>query len=256
MISIQLARVALVGTCVFLPLAAGQHRSFPAAFPPQFYHGHGFPATNHHHRNLRRQQQRRVQNDSSPPPFFDCGENPIVKQDSGCPCFSAETISSLMDVETDADSCYYYATAPVNASDQCSYLYPRSASFSASTTYTDTSSYSVNFAVTSNFYPPMPMPFESVSQTTSETSFAGPTDEIPVDPVQSMQGAGSCSAGVYYSKYVYDQTGSSSNSESHGYDMYMSVTKEQMEDCLDVLNEVKATLPKPLCVIDVAGGVV
>jgi hypothetical protein len=255
MIAIQLARVAVVGTCMFLPLAAGQHHGF-AAFPPQFYHGSGFPPTKHQNRNLRRQQQRRLQNDASRPPFFDCGENPIVKQDSGCPCFNAETIAALMDVETDADSCYYTATAPVNASDQCSYLYPRSASFSASTFYSDTSSYSVNLAVSSNLYPPMPMPVESVSQTTGVTSFAGPTDSLPVDPVQAMQGAGSCSAGVYYSKYISDQTGSSSNSESHSYDMYMSVTKKQMEDCLDVLNEVKATLPKPLCVIDVFGGAV
>jgi hypothetical protein len=36
--------------------------------------------------------------------------------------------------------------------------------------------------------------------------------------------------------------------------MYVSVTKKQMEDCLDVVNEVMAILPKNLCVIDGAGG--
>jgi len=98
------------------------------------------------------------------------------------------------------------------------------------------------------------MPAESAGQATSQSSFAGPTDLLPVDLVQSTQGAGSCSASVYYSKYIYDQTGSNSNSENHSYDMYMSVTKKQMEDCLDVVNEVMAILPKNLCVIDCAGG--
>jgi len=247
----MIALVAVVvGTLGLLPLAAGQHQRFPAAYPPQLYHGHGLPPTNHHSRNLRRQQQRRLQNDASLPPFFDCGENPLVKQDSGCPCFSAESIAALMDVETDADWCHYSATAPVNASDQCSYLYPRNAYFSASTTYTDTATYSVNFGVTSNVYPPMPMPDESDSQTNSATNF-----DVPADTVPAVQGAGSCSASAYYTKYIYDQTGINSNSEDQGYDIYVTLTKKQMEECLDVLNEVMATLPKNFCVIDGVGDV-
>jgi hypothetical protein len=157
MIAIQLAHVVVVvvvGTCAFLPLAAGQHRGFPAVYPPQLYHHHVFPPIKNDRRNLRRQQQRRLQNEASLLPFLDCGENPLVKQESGCPCFSTETIVALMDVETDADSCYYSAKASVNASDQCSYVYPRSVYFSASTSYSDTSSYSVNLAVSSNVYPP------------------------------------------------------------------------------------------------------
>jgi len=247
----------LFGTLLLLPLATGQHHGFPAAYQPQFYHGHGFPPTNyqdHHRRNLRR-QQRRVQNDSSPPPFFDCGKNPLVKRKNGCPCFSAKTISSLMDVEADADSCYFYATAPVNASDQCSHLYPRSASLSASTTYTDTSSYSVSFAVSSNVFSPMP---RHMAVGRSDTTSGGVNNKMvgPVDIAPPMQGAGTCSAGVYYSKYIYDQNGSNSNGESHGYDINLSLTKKQLESCLKVLNDVKVTLPKDVCFIDGVGGVV
>jgi hypothetical protein len=160
-----------------------------------------------------------MQNDANPPPIFDCGANPLVKQEDGCPCFTAETIADLTDVESGASYCDFYSSPPVNASDQCSQLYSRSASFSASTSYTDSSSLSSNFAVSSNYDP-------------------------------SMSGAGYCSGGVYYSKYISDETGTSSNSESHSYDISQSLTKKQLEDCFEVFNEVKASLPSGICNIN------
>jgi len=209
-------KLALIAASLLLPLAAGQHRpGFPTAFPPQFYRGQNFPPTNLHRSSLR---QRRLQNQASPP-IFDCGTNPLVKQENGCPCFTAETIASMMDIETDADYCDFYGYPAVNASDQCSQFYPRSASFSASTAYTDTASFSISFGVSSNFDP-------------------------------GMQVAGYCNGGVYYSKYSYDANGTSSNSENHSYDISQTLTKKQLEDCLEVFNEVKASLPAGVCTVN------
>ncbi|MCE2994788.1 MAG: hypothetical protein LW863_04290, partial [Flammeovirgaceae bacterium] len=147
--------------------------------------------------------------------------NPMVKRENGCPCFTAATIADLMDVEADADYCDFYASLPVNASDQCSQVYARSASFYASTSFTDSASLSISFAVSSNYDPAMPS-------------------------------TGYCNGGVYYSKYSYDETGmtSDSSSEGHSYDIYLSLTKKQLEDCIEVFNEVQASLPAGICTIN------
>ena len=214
-------KLALLGAFVLLPLATGQHRGFLPAYPPQFYRGHGVPPTMHHD-NLR---QRRMQNEATSPPIFDCGDNPLVKQETGCPCFSLETISALMDFASYTD-CYIYIPASVNVTDQCSQFYPRSASFSASTSYSDGGALSVSFGTSSSFDP-------------------------------ATQGAGYCNGGVYYSKSSYDQTGmtTDSGSESHSYDISLSLTQQQFQDCLEVINELKASLPADTCYTDGFNGV-
>ena len=101
---------------------------------------HGFPhAANSPpipppHRGLR---HRRMANETTdwdmipttapaPPPStprIDCGESPLVRQDTGCPCFKLETITSQMDLKS-ADYCELYASKPVDENDPCKHLYP------------------------------------------------------------------------------------------------------------------------------------
>jgi len=161
----------------------------------------------------------------TPPSNIGCGDSPLVKQETGCPCFNAAIINAVMNVTKEAEYCDFYASEPVNASDPCSHLYtPGYAYFSA---YTPLSAKSMNFGVSANYDP-------------------------------AMQGAGTCNGGVYYyySTYKYNETGMTANStsETHGFDIYLSVTKEQLQYCLDVFNEVKKTLPTKICMINGVGG--
>jgi hypothetical protein len=209
----------LLGTLTLLHFATGKLSGFPAAFSPQFHRSQGSSPTSNRHHNLR--QQRRVQTNAKSPPIFNCDTNPLVKQETGCPCFTAKTITALMDVEADAESCDFSATQP---SDPYSQLSPRSSSFFATAAYANAGTVNINFGV--SYYDP------------------------------SMQGGGSCNGSVFFAKYDYDETGMTSDSagESHNYDISLRVTKKQFNNCLKVLNKVKASLPSGTCTINAIGG--
>jgi hypothetical protein len=160
---------------------------------------------------------------ASPPYYLECGENPLVKQEKGCPCFSAATIAGLMDVERIAESCDFKASAPVSVSGLSSFYFSQSASFYASTTFNNSGTLEISFGVYSENYDAL------------------------------MENSGTCNAYVSYSKSSWDETGSDSSSEYRSYSLNLRVTQEQFMDCVTILKKVNATLPKDICTITGVG---
>lgn len=253
-------KLALIGALVLLPIAFGhfQPLGFPPdhvyGFPPANQHGHCFPAVQHHdfpaihhdfprtgphpvsppHHGLR---HRRMANETAdwdmipttaPPPTdpsitprIDCGESPLVKQKTGCPCFTLETITTqFMDLKK-SQYCSLWATKPVDESDPCSHLYPRYAYFDASTG-TDTETFGIYFQVSGNNYDP------------------------------ESEG-GYCSGGVFDYISNYDQTGGSG--EVHQYDIGFELDKERLLACEKILqHDLKKELEAiPNCVVEDPG---
>jgi hypothetical protein len=149
-------------------------------------------------------------------PRIDCGESPLERKDTGCPCFDIDTITGQMDL-TNTDYCNLYASKPVNESDPCSHLYPRYAYFYADAPYTETENFYVSFEVSGHSYDP------------------------------DMEG-GYCSGSVYD-----DQTGRYSG-ESHSYYIGDELDKTGLEACEKVFDELKVKLEDITnCFVEIGG---
>jgi hypothetical protein len=147
-------------------------------------------------------------------PRFDCGENPLVKLETGCPCFTLETITSQIDLTSASTYCDLYASAPVAEDDQCAYLYPPAyGSFSAST---ETGEFSVSFGFDSHY-----------------------------DPQQT---GGFCRGDIYSSIYNYGDVNDNGENtgdyggESHSFSLGIEMTEAELEECKKVFEELKNTV--------------
>jgi hypothetical protein len=246
--------LAIYGALVLLPLASGEFQplghagpgggEFSSArkdvhrFPPrkQMKHGDsraamGGPPIPPSHRGLR---QRRMQDAPQSTPDkpenstsrFDCGDSPLVKQETGCPCFTLETITSQVDL-TSASYCELYASAPVAEDDQCAYLYPPAyGSFSAST---ETGDFSLSFGFDSHY-----------------------------DPQQT---GGFCRGDISSSLYnngVVNDNGEYSGDyegESHSFSLGVEVTEAELDECKNVFEGLKTTLASyPNCLVETGSG--
>jgi hypothetical protein len=248
-------KLALYVALVLLPLSFGQFeplghagpdgggqfspaRKVGPRFPPRMQTKHGDPRAARGgppipppHRGLR---QRRMQdapqstpdkpeNSTSP---FDCGESPLVKLETGCPCFTLETITSQMDL-TSAAYCDLYASAPVAEDDQCAYLYPPAyGSFYAST---ETGEFSVSFGFDTHY-----------------------------DPQQT---GGFCRGDIYSYSYDYGDVNDNGEysgdyeGESHSFSLGIEVTEAELDECKKVFEELNTTLASyPNCLGETGSG--
>jgi hypothetical protein len=150
-------KITLLGAFVLLPHVSSQNRHLATEVPSNDL-SHGVPprqpVNGVPYNNVRPQEhihdgglrERHIQkNADSPPYFLDCGGNPFVKQEEGCPCFSAETISGLMDVTKIAEYCNYSLWKPVRPNDSGTfYAYP-SAYFSAFSNFNNSGTLEIMF---------------------------------------------------------------------------------------------------------------
>jgi hypothetical protein len=239
-------KLALYGALVLLPLASGQFEPLGHAgpggefspareggrrFPPRKQPKHGDPRAAkggppipppHHGLRQRRMQDAPQSTPDTPQNStsrFDCGENPLVKQETGCPCFTLQTMTSQMDLSS-ASYCDLYASAPVSADDQCAYLYPPAyGTFLAST---GTGDFSVSFEFGSHY-----------------------------DPQQT---GGFCRGEIL--SYIYHAGDDNNNgeldydSESHSFSLGIEVTEAELDECKNVFEQLKTTLAGyPNCLV-------
>jgi len=237
---------ALITSLVLLPLAAGRPPRHHGPEPPQDHKipqrgGRNKPhrgGRNKPHRNLRQQtQQRRAADATTNPkdnttnlPQVECDTpNPLTKLDSACPCFDQARIASLIDFST-AEYCDFYQSLP--GEDPCNH-----------SNYESTDLYASSPEEALQGEPPI---YQS-----SYVSFSVNKDSDP------DYGSSTCYASVSVSKSSisyqnFDYEGNSTTlddfGDSHTYYMSQSLTDEQYDACLNVLNERKGQLPDN-CVI-------
>jgi len=232
---------ALITSLVLLPLAAGRPPRHHGPEPPRDHKipqrgGRNKPhrgGRNKPHRNLRQQTQQRRAADATTNPKNDTTNlpwdtpNPLTKLDSACPCFDQARLASLIDFST-AEYCDFYQSLP--GEDPCNH---------SNYEYTDLSASSPEEALQGE--PPI-----------YQTSYA--TFSANKDP---DYGSSTCYASVSVSKSSisyqnFDYEGNSTTlddfGDSHTYYMSQSLTDEQYDACLNVLNERKGQLPDN-CVI-------
>lgn len=244
--------LALFGALVLLPVASGQFQPFGipghdcggGGFPqtrngrrfPPMQSNHGFPhATNSHphpppHHGLRHRRMANETTDwemiptTAPPPVtprIDCGENPLVRQAEGCPCFSLVTITGQFADLKSADYCELYASKPVDENDPCKHLYPPSYGFFYASTYTETEDYSVYFGYDGHYDP-------------------------------DMEG-GYCHAEI--SDYLFKDNNGDAEGESHGYYLGSELSQMELQTCIDVIEELKDMLgDNQNCLVQIGSG--
>jgi hypothetical protein len=214
--------IALLGAFVLLPHVSGQHRDLAADLPSKGYPGHFLPRRPVDHSSLR---ERRIQNKAASPPYYlDCVENPFVKHEKGCPCFSVETIFGFMDLATIAEFCTLNSSTPVRSIDSRSFYPSSGISFTASTRFNNSGTLEFGFGAIDD-------PF-------TEGSFM-------------------CSSFAGYNRYSMDETGMLPGEyrgyaeDSRSYGLTFSVTHEEFTECVAVLKKVNASLPDDICTIKV-----
>jgi len=228
----------LITSLVLIPLAAGHpscNHGPKAVQDHKIAHRGGL---NKPHRNLRQQTQerrakgeheRKLKEDTTSLPKAGCDTpNPLTKLDSGCPCFDQARIASLIDFSK-AQYCDFYQSLGDDTSNQSNYEY--------------TDLYASSPEETLQVEPPI--------YQTSYVSFAVNKDSDP------NYGSTTCYASVdaykssiSYENFDYDNefTSWDDSGESHTFYITQSLTDEQYDACLTVLNERKGQLPDN-CVI-------
>lgn len=247
--------LALLGALALLPLSYGQprgnfgHHEFPQTrngrlFPPLARKHQGLPRHGDdisppnpppHHGLLRHRLREsnetttegKPQTTTTPPApvnsRIDCGDNPLVRQTEGCPCFNLETLTSQIDLKS-VDYCDLYASTPVDEDDQCKHLYPPAyASFSASQ-YTETEDFGMFFGYDTHYDPEMT--------------------------------GGYCHGEVYNYIYNYDDGDYGDyDGQSHSFSLGIEVTQEELKECEKVFEELEAKLEdNPNCFVSIGGG--
>ena len=157
-----------------------------------------------HHRRIQKTNTTTAAPQETITPRFQCGENPLPRQETGCPCFNLETITGQMDLGA-AEYCDYSAWEPtLPEDDPCSRYVSEYVSFSASSPWDAEEGSNIYFG-TSN------------------------------DPGYGRY----CYASVdYFTGGEMVETG-----ESHSYYQNVEVTEEEYGDCKNTLNTLKGQLP-------------
>jgi hypothetical protein len=212
------------------PTARNAGRSFPPRKRTRHGGPHdakGGPPIPPPHRGLR---QRRMQDapESTPDkpedstPRFDCGQSPLVKQETGCPCFNLTAITSQMDLTSASTYCDLYASAPVPEDDQCAYLYPPAYGSFYASSYTDTDDFSMSFGYDGHYAP--------------------------------EEKGGFCYGDIYSWVYDYDDNDYGDYiGESHGFSLGAEVTETELKECEKVFEELKKNFGDN-CWIEIGSG--